>query len=462
MAKQRFLIGFCAILLAVPGWFASAADSKRPNILIIVGDDMGYADIGIHGAKDIPTPHIDSLAKNGIQCTSGYVSGPYCSPTRAGLLTGRYQQRFGHEFNPGPSPTGDVGLPLTETTLADRLKAAGYVTGMVGKWHLGNAEKFLPPNRGFQEFFGFPGGAHAYFDGAAAKAGNPIMRGLKPVEEKEYLTDAFAREANAFLDRHAKDTWFLYLTFNAVHTPLQSADKYLARFKNVPDEQRRTYCAMMSAMDDAVGGVLEKLEEQKVLENTLIFFISDNGGPPVNASSNAPLRGNKAQTWEGGIRVPFLAQWKGTLPAGKKYDSPVIQLDLQPTVLAAAGAPDKTAQFDGVNLLPYWKGENAAAPHQTLYWRFGDQMAIRDGNYKLVLGRGADKRQLFDLSADIGESRDLSAAKPDVLKDLSAKYDAWNATLVPPRWGAPDRQLGTYGNKAKGKKARAKKNKAAD
>ena len=435
-----------------------AAALARPNILIIVGDDMGYADIGVHGCKDIPTPHLDSLAANGVRCTAGYVSGPYCAPTRAGLLTGRYQNRFGFEFNPGPIAGDEVGLPTTETTLADRLKAAGYKTGMVGKWHLGYTEKYHPNKRGFDEFFGFLGGARSFFpiEGNVPAGGRMYRNGEVLPENEPYTTDTFAREATAFIDRHAKDEWFLYLTFNAVHTPLHATQKYLDRFANITDEKRRTYAAMMSAMDDAIGAVLKKLDETKQTENTLIFFVSDNGGPPVNSSNNGVLRGNKAQTWEGGIRVPYLVQWKGRLPAGKTFDSPVIQLDFHPTALAAAGIDAKDAKFDGVNLLPHLEGKVTTPPHETLYWRFGDQMAIRHGNLKLVQGRGADQRMLFDLAADIGEQKDLAAERPEAVKELTAKYDAWNATLPKPAWGQPNRALGTFKNKNKAKKKKAK------
>ena len=452
------LILAAALLLLPP----VAALAARPNILIIVGDDMGYADIGVHGCKDIPTPHLDSLAKNGVRCTSGYVSGPYCSPTRAGLMTGRYQQRFGHEFNPGPVAGDEVGLPTTETTLADRLKAAGYKTGMVGKWHLGYTEKYHPVNRGFQEFYGFLGGARSYFPlGNNPPVGGKMYRNLEVLpENEEYTTDAFTREALAYIDRHVKDEWFLYLTYNAVHGPMHATEKYLDRFKNVEDENRRTYCAMMSAMDDGIGAILKKLDETKLSENTLVFFVSDNGGPPVNSSNNGVLRGNKAQTWEGGIRVPYLVQWKGRIPAGKTYDNPVIQLDFAPTALAAAGVEPKDAKFDGVNLLPHLEGKLTTPPHESLYWRFGDQMAIRHGNMKLVQGRGSDKRMLFDLAADIGEQKDLADQRPEVAKDLAARYDAWNATLEAPRWGQQNRALGTFKNKAKagGKKKKAKSN----
>jgi len=431
-----------SLLAALLAGSSIAAEARKPNILIIVGDDMGYADIGVHGCKDIPTPHIDSIAKNGIRCTSGYVSGPYCSPTRAGLMTGRYQQRFGHEFNPGPNPSEQFGLPLTEVTLADKLKAAGYATGMVGKWHLGNDDKHNPVNRGFQEYFGFLGGAHQYFPPRNAKmAQAPILRGLERVQEKEYLTDAFAREAVAYIDKHQKEPFFLYLTFNAVHNPLQAADKYLARFKDVNDEKRRTYCGMMSAMDDAIGSVLKKLDDAKLTENTLVCFISDNGGPPVNASSNGPLHGFKAQTWEGGIRVPYLVQWKGKLPAGKTYDQPVIQLDLHSTALAAASVQSEKAALppvEGVNLLPHLLGEVSSPPHDALYWRFGEQTAIRSGNMKLVKARGGSGDwELYDLATDLGETKNLAAEKPAVAKELLAKYDAWNAHNIKPLWGAP-------------------------
>jgi arylsulfatase A-like enzyme len=442
---NRSLVFLVALLLGA--WPATAADApaRKPNVLILLADDLGYADVGFQGCKDIPTPHIDSIAKNGVRFTNGYVSGPYCSPTRAGLMTGRYQQRFGHEFNPGAGP--NIGLPLTETTLADRLKQAGYVTGIVGKWHLGAADKFHPQRRGFQESFGFLGGAHAYF-AERGKMGGAILRGTTPVEENEYLTDAFAREAVAFIDRHQKEPFFLYLAFNAVHTPMQAAEKYLKRFENISDPQRRTYAAMHSAMDDAIGLVLGKLRESRLEENTLIFFFSDNGGPTmkgttINGSRNDPLRGSKRQTLEGGIRVPFAVQWKGKLPAGRVFDQPMMQLDIVPTVLAAVGAEAKDAKFDGVNLLPYLEGKQATAPHDTLYWRFGDQMAIRRGDWKLVrygsnatLAASEMTPKLYNLAKDIGESNDLSAQEPERMKDLQAAWDKWNAELAKPLWGA--------------------------
>lgn len=435
-ARAAAAVLAAAVIVGLGG-SARGADARKPNVLVIVGDDMGYADVGVHGCKDIPTPAIDSLAKNGVRCSSGYVSGPYCSPTRAGLLTGRYQTRFGHEFNTGPvgqAKNDEHGLSLKETTFADRMKAAGYATGAVGKWHLGADPRFQPQKRGFDEYFGFLGGAHPY----VADKGAPIYRGTNVVGEKDYLTDAFGREALAFIDRHKEKPFFLYLAFNAVHTPMQAPEKYLKRFPTIADKNRQTYAAMMSAMDDAIGAVLAKLREAKLEENTLIFFISDNGGPPVNGSNNAPLNGRKATTWEGGVRVPFLVQWKGRLPAGKVYEQPVIQLDLLPTALAAAGvSPPSDAKFDGVNLLPHLEGKGGGAPHAALFWRFGEQTAVRKGDWKLVDARGSGGKKLFNLKDDIGETKDLSAANPDRAKELQAAWDEWNKGNVPPTWGPP-------------------------
>jgi len=475
-----------ATILTILGlWLAGPATAaeRQPNIVILLADDLGYADVGFQGCQDIPTPNIDALAKGGVRCTNGYVSCPYCSPTRAGLLTGRYQQRFGHEFNPGPrgEPSSNnvdnsIGLPLSETTIADRLKAAGYATGMVGKWHLGVAPKFHPQKRGFDEYFGFLGGAHAYLPGlpflvfpglqdapgagpTPTAAGRPqagpqqrtsIYRGTQAVEEPEYLTDAFAREAVSFIEKHQKHPFFLYLPFNAVHTPLHATDKRLEQFASISDPMRRTYCAMTLALDEAIGKVLDKLRSTNLEQDTLIFFCSDNGGPTVrraalNGSRNTPLRGSKVSTLEGGIRVPFVVSWKGKLPAGKVYDQPVIQLDFLTTALAAAGIEANADwKLDGVNLLPYFKSETATAPHDVLYWRLGQQMAIRKGDWKLVKyshefageepSSSLSPLRLYNLSRDIGETNDLASAQGDKAKELKGLWDQWNQSLIEPLW----------------------------
>ena len=457
--KSTLILGSALALISVPG-ISPAADffkqTKRPNILLIVADDLGYGELSIQGNPQIHTPHIDSLAKSGVRFTSGYVSGPYCSPTRAGLQTGRYQERFGHEFNPGPAQTATTtfGLSLDEKTIGDRLHAAGYVNGWFGKSHLGYEPQFHPLNRGYDEYYGFLGGAHDYFD-AAGDSHNPILRGTNRLENIGYTTEEFAAEAVKFIEKNQKQPWFVYLPFNAVHAPLEAPEKYLARFPNIEERKRHTFAGMLSALDDAVGNVLAKVHELGQDEDTLVFFISDNGGPTASTTSgNGPLRGFKAQTWEGGVRVPFIAQWKGHLPAGKVDERPVIQLDILPTVLAAAGVDVKPDwKLDGVNLLPYLRGEKNAAPHDALYWRFGGQLAIRQGDWKLVKAPGivanaenwgngivtTDGAELYNLAEDIGEKNNLAAKYPEKVKELAANWNKWNAELVEPKW-RPNRQ----------------------
>ncbi len=445
-----------------PGDYAPVAKAAdKPNILIIVADDLGYGDVGFHGGTEIPTPHLDGLAAGGVNLTNGYVSCPVCSPTRAGLATGRYQQRFGHEFNPGQAVSENgvtVGLPLTEKTLASALHDVGYHTAIVGKWHLGAADGYRPLQRGFDEFYGFLGGAHPYVPGgegakprhgkgakAQRLAGDPnaggpqqpIFRGEERVEAPPHLTQAFGDEAAAFIKRQQKDKPFLlYVTFNAVHNPLQPDDEHAARFEGISDPKRRAYAGLLSGLDDAVGTVLTSLKESGQDENTLVFFVSDNGGPQQgNGSNNRPLRGDKATVWEGGIRVPYVVRWTGKLPAGSTYAQPAISLDIAATAAAAAGArlggDDRVV--DGVNLLPYLLGENAAAPHDALYWRFGAQHAVRSRNYKL-LQIGDQEPRLFDVVADVGETKNLAGEHPEVLRELNSLYTSWNDTLADPLW----------------------------
>src|SRR4030095_14831000 len=447
--KIAVLLTSLAIALIQPATPACAAEAKRPNILVIVADDLGYGELGVQGNPEIPTPHIDSLAKNGIRFTNGYVTGPYCSPTRAALLTGRYQQRFGHEFNSGPvvAAADNFGLPLTEKTLGDRLKAAGYATGWFGKSHMGFKPEFHPQKRGFDEFFGFLGAAHSYLENG--KGRNAILDGTAPASDIDHTTEAFARRAVAFIEKHRDEPWLVYLPFNAVHGPLEATTRYLERFNQISDPKRRSFAAMLSALDDAVGSVLAKLAELKAEEDTLIFFFSDNGGPTrQTTSSNGPLRGFKATTWEGGIRVPWIAQWKGHLPAGKVDDRPVVQMYILPTALAAAGVEVQSDwKLDGVNLLPFLTGANSERPHETLYWRFGQQLAIRKGDWKLVKAPGAgleaaepraganiEGAQLFDLSKDIGEKNNLATSQPEKVKELAATWQEWNRQLADPKW----------------------------
>ncbi len=456
---------------------ALAAETRPPNLLILFSDDQGYHDLGCQGAQDIPTPHIDSIARNGVRCTSGYVSSPMCSPSRAGMLTGRSQSRFGHEINWEPDhpadPNDTRGLPLTEKTIADHLKAAGYRTGLVGKWHLGESAPFHPNKRGFDDFFGFVWGGHDYFcenyiGGPAYKPRRsehyltPLERnGVPQPVHSGYLTSVLGAESAAFIHQHKDRPWFLYASFNAPHTPLQATPELLERVKHIPDEQRRTYAAMVVGLDDAVGAILRQLRDDGLEERTLVFFLSDNGGPlDRNGSLNTPLNGEKGKMLEGGIRVPFLVQWKGTLPAGKTYDRPVSSLDILPTALkvAAASAAVDSAKaettFDGVDILPYLKGEKTGDPHEFLFWRMTPRniWAVRSGDHKLVLQQTKTPR-LYDLAADIGETTDLSDQLPEVRARLQAAYDTWAAPLPKALWGVERDPAKAPARKAKAKAA---------
>ncbi len=436
-------IGIPALLVAAFGTCSSTgaipSGARPPNLLVLLADDMGYGDVGYHGCRDIPTPNIDALAARGVRFTDAYATAPICAPSRAGLLTGRYQQRFGFEFN----PRREQGLPVVEKLVSDRLHAMGYVTGLLGKWHLGSTEAMRPLRRGFDEFFGFLEGHSTYFEA-------PLWRGNEEVKEPEYLTDAFAREAVSFVERHRGKPWFLFVSFNAVHDPMEATKDRLARFPNIGNDQRRIYAAMTVAMDEAVGRVLQALKESGQAENTLVVFANDNGGPTLpgttqNASSNAPLRGSKRTLLEGGIRVPLVLAWPGHLKPSV-WQTPVILTDVTATLMTAAGVPSSEfRQTDGVDLLPFLLKERSGIPHEVLYWRLGDQAAIRRGDYKLVrydsnadteLGpnQPATDFKLYHLGKDIGETHDLASAEPERAASMAADWAAWNATLVPPSW----------------------------
>jgi arylsulfatase A-like enzyme len=440
----RLCIVLLAIHLSPLGMLCAGEQGKttrKPNILLILSDDLGYADIGVHGCKDIPTPNLDRIAARGVRFTDAYANGSFCTPTRAALLSGKYQQRVGCEDLTRP-------LPRAVVTLPQRLQAAGYATFMVGKWHLGTAAGFTPLDRGFDHFFGFLGGGHFYQPGPNQKGeyAAPILRDREPLQEKRYLTDAFGDEAAAFVaaQKNADRPFFLYLAFNAVHTPMQASDKHLASFAKMEDPRRRTYAAMLSAMDQAIGQVLKQLEEIGQLDNTVIIFTNDNGGPTtrnaVNGSRNFPLRGSKCETFQGGIRVPLLIQWNGKLQPGAVYRRPVITMDLTATALALAGADRK--DIEGIDLLPYLEGNKDGSPHEVLYWRsrtMSNNYGVRKGNWMFVHStEGAEvpgpkqtpgRDMLFNLAEDIGEKNDLAAKHPERLAELRKLYDAWNASV---------------------------------
>ena len=452
----------------------SGADSPpRPNILFIVADDLGYGELGCFGGRDIPTPHLDALAASGARFTNGYVTAPFCAASRAALLTGRYQTRFGFEFNPigAKNAAPGIGLPVEEKTIADRLRDSGYATAVVGKWHLGGTAEFHPQRRGFDEFFGFLHEGHTYVpppwagvtswlrrralpdagkgrwtspDGRIVwsthlnnnepdyDADNPILRSSQPVDEKSNLTEAFTREACDFIARHRTQPFFLYLAYNSVHSPMQGADATMAKFAHIPDIHRRIFAAMLAQLDDSIGAVIAKLRTAGLEENTLVVFLSDNGGPTRElTSSNAPLRGEKGALYEGGIRIPMVVSWPGKIPAGQTRAQPIMAFDLTATAQAVAGATTPP-NVDGANLLPLLRGESSAAPHETLHWRVGRKNALRHGDWKLIRDGGA--WQLYDLAHDISETTDLAAQEPARVQELAARWDKWNAQQIEPRW----------------------------
>jgi arylsulfatase A-like enzyme len=447
-------------LLAAVALTGCAPAERPPNVVLIFADDLGYGDVSSYGGE-VPTPHIDSIGTAGVRFTDGYVTAPVCSPSRAALLTGRYQQRFGHEFNIEghwwrPHEVEQHGLDLDERTLADVLRARGYATGLVGKWHLGMEPDYLPLERGFDEFFGILSWGYIFNppgepwsppprDLTEAEGRRhfhellgPVYRGTEPVEVDEYFTDALTREAVEFIERHRRGPFFLYLAYTAVHVPLEATPEYLDRFPDMEPESRRIYAAMTGALDDGVGAVLAALRRHGLEENTMLFFISDNGALTLvqgdQFASNDPLKGGKLTLYEGGVRIPYLFQWPGHIPKGAVYRQPVSSLDVIPTVLAAAGiSASADRPIDGVDLLPHLEGTASEAPHDVLCWRSGMSRAVRKGRWKLVQ-LGANPVELYDLSTDIGESNDLAAEHPEVVAELEAAYAAWQAEMTPPAW----------------------------
>lgn len=416
----------------------------RPNVIVIVSDDQGWADLGVQSRrKDVRTPHLDALAAAGIRFSRGYVSAPVCVPSRAGLMTGRCQTRFGIESN------ADGPLPASESTMGDRMRQVGYATALVGKWHLATSRENLrnskrisqdeilwgdnatiddpnlPGRRGFDNFFcGAMMNYAASFDLTGKLLPTPSL-----INDRRDRVDVTTEAALAYLNRPHEKPFFLYVAYFAPHVPLQSSPRYLDRHADLPDGERKTGLAMISAVDDGVGKIRSRLEELGIDRNTLIFFVSDNGAPLQtnmwDGSLNEPLVGEKGMLTEGGIRVPFLIAWPGTIAGGREYKHPVITLDILPTALAAAGnAIDAAWGLDGVNLLPSLIQANAAAPHERLYWRFRSQAAVTTDRWKLLF-LAPDRRLLFDLSAPDGETRDVAPEHPAVAAELFDALSRW-------------------------------------
>ena len=420
------------ILLAfVPAYSGASVKNpkKKPNILIFYIDDMGYSQPSCYGGKLIKTPNIDRISSNGIRFTNGYVSAPICSPSRVGLLTGRYQARTGHDANSGRTPGRE--LDLEEVTLAELLKEQGYKTGIIGKWHVGETElSHLPLARGFDYFVGHSGNINE-------------MKGRQYIRENESVdfpahpitSETWGNRAVEFISENQKDPFFLYLAFNAIHAPIEAKKETLEELSYIVNERARVYAGLIKEADDAIGVVMKKLREAGLEENTLIFCISDNGGAFQLAEMDG-FRGRKWYVFEGGIRVPYMVQWKGVIDAGRVSDEPVIQLDVLPTALAVSGGtPAPGKELDGINLLPLLKGEKESLEREALYWRFGSQYAIRKGDWKLVKAiKTQDKPMLVNLKNDPGERFDLSEEYPEIVKELQEMWNEWNSQMIPPRW----------------------------
>jgi uncharacterized sulfatase len=457
-------ITFLTALLLAPLAALHAASEQKPksNILVILADDLGYANIPAHGGKGLAMPHLNERTRQGVRFSNGYVTSPQCSSSRCGLLTGIYNQRIGHEHNGCQHAAFEAGAK----TLADHLRPSSYAMAAFGKWHVGdNSESHHPTKHGFDEAWGYK-----EYAGAAKteQPGFPVP--LHPA--KAFHAHAFATRAAGCIEAHGAEPWFIYLACHEPHVQVIPTEESDSLTRTASDDPPREKClGVLHDLDAGVGIVRAKLRALKLAERTLVVFLSDNGAPldalevaqqagqklkapeapqpdgktkpvtdaenddkAVNGSRNDPLRGRKGRMWEGGIRVPLVVASKGTLPAGQVFDHPVINLDIAATALAAADtAPLASTQLDGVNLLPFLKGENKSAPHERLFWRYAGRnlFAVREGNWKLVQSH-TPTAQLFDLSADISERKDVSSQHPEIVQSLQTAWDAWNTTLKSP------------------------------
>jgi len=427
--KNTFLLLLTLLVFSVYG-----QENPRPNVIIILADDQGNADAGYQRSPSIvSTPAIDKLASDGVVFTNGYASAYVCAPTRAGLLTGRYQQRFGFYR----ASDSRQGMPKDEITLADILKKEGYTTGIFGKWHLGLTKPYYPTSRGFDEFYGFLGhGAHDYFDlsckNDSSNSHNCIYRNEKPINDTGYLTDNLAREACHFIRKNtrANKPFFCYLPFNAVHWPLQAPDEDIKKF-NTGNKNRNIYLAMLYRMDLAIDKVINTLKEEGVYENTLLFYFSDNGGAKKVNANNLPLRDYKQSVYEGGLRVPFVVSWPEKIKPAVSNE-PVISLDILPTVCAALNIELPADRiYDGKNLLPVVEERLKVPLHNELFFDGNDnRWAVRQGDWKLVSVKNL--LELYHLKTDIGEKNNLADKNPEKVRELKMKYKNWRSEMASP------------------------------
>ncbi|MEP2076197.1 sulfatase-like hydrolase/transferase, partial [Rhodopirellula bahusiensis] len=460
----------CVTLATLALYWQSTAVSSQPNLVVIIADDLGYGETGMMGNAEIPTPAIDALARSGVRCTSGYVTSSYCSPSRAGFLSGRYQSRFGYDLN----PTGErnnhpnAGLPAEQKTFVKHLQSAGYHTSLIGKWHLGTRPPQVPTSKGFDRFFGFLHEGHYYVPGPpfenvwtmlrdislpagqfqtdqrtirgnyapinepAYDAGNPVMEGSEPIDDWKYLTDTITDKAVRSISRSASNPFALVVSYTAVHSPMQATLEDHQRMDHIEDSQRRIFAGMLIAMDRGVGRILKTLDQQNLREETLVVFFSDNGGPTAElTSSNAPLRGGKGSLYEGGVRIPMVWSMPGTIPVGADEDKPVLSIDIAPSFLSLALNQESQTDMDGINVLP-WIGRGTFTSERTVWWRMPrGARALRQGHWKFVQARQNQPVELFDLESDPGETQNLSETQPARLKKLLSVWDSLQSEMPP-------------------------------
>ncbi len=441
LSRRQFLtvVGGAALLPGVTfGMGKNPAAKRRPNVVVLFIDDLGYGDVGTYGCPDIPTPNIDSLAKDGTKCMNGYTICPVCSPSRTALITGMYPQRFGVNGNT------DRGAPIPEDhpTIAEFMRDAGYVTGMVGRWDIGSQEQG-PLNQGFMEV-----ARRSMIDND-----HPLrVRPNGPTyyqEDEVYWTDRQGEQMVDFVTRHKDEEFFLYFAPLAIHFPVEEApQKYLDRVpENIIDYKKRRYlAATLIAADDAVGKVIDAIEQLGLAEDTLILFTGDNGGWDPDGARHAPFRQGKATEWEGAVHEPYMVRWDGKVPAGKTYDGLVSTLDFYATAAAVAERP-LPERCEGVNILPYLQGLKSGQPHDVLYWRWLEKSvrsvhAVRHENWRLMRKTEEDPWSLYDIVADPGETTDLADEKPEVVKKLAGMYEKWASELPGP--SGMDRGIGGH------------------
>ncbi len=435
MTRRQFLnmLGASSATLLMHPILSCTQADKQPNILLILSDDAGYSDFGFMGNNQILTPNIDYLAESGAIFSEAYVTASVCAPSRAGLLTGRYQQRYGFEGNLEPG----FGLDIAENTLGDALRAQGYRTGLFGKWHLGSRSEYHPNNRGFDEFYGVLAGSRPYFFSERSDSKDhhqALFHNHQQVQPEGYLTDIFADQACNFIESTDEQPFFCYLSFTAVHTPMQAKQEDLEKFH---DQERTKLKAMTWAMDQAVGRVISALKATHQLDDTLIIFTNDNGGAANNTADNTPLKGWKGNKFEGGLKVPLILSWKDHIPAGSSFHGITSTLDIFATAQAAASANTRTGDgLDGVNLLPFLRGHRQGDPHEWLFWRKEEEAAARWKHWKLIRLKDYGS-VLYNLRDDPGETVDRTASDPEIAVEMEHALAEWERDLKPPRWHEP-------------------------